>query len=148
MRYINLGIYFAPPRQMMPNARIYADKALEIDPTLSDPHTILGTVALLYDWDWDKAKEELTERRWVNLQSIETFNCAAHVLHVTGRAAEADESLHRALENDPLSISLNTELGCNSYYARRLRRINQPIPRSIDYRAAQLYGDHTAWRVL
>ncbi|MDQ6786439.1 MAG: winged helix-turn-helix domain-containing protein [Acidobacteriota bacterium] len=119
MRYINLGIYFAPPRQMMPNARIYADKALEIDNTLSDPHTILGVVALLYDWDWDKAKEELTEGDTIKLQSIETFSCAAHVLHVTGRASEADEPLHRALETDPLSISLNTELGCNSYFARR-----------------------------
>ena len=119
MRYVNLGTYFLPPRQMMPNARIYADKALQIDRTLSDPHTILGLVALLYDWDWDKAKEELAKGDAVNLQSIETFNCSAHVLQVTGRASEADETLRRALENDPLSISLATELGCNSYYARR-----------------------------
>jgi TolB-like protein/Tfp pilus assembly protein PilF len=119
MRYVNLGIYFLPPRQMMPNARIYADKALQIDNTLSDPHIVLGLVALLYDWDWDKAKEELTKGDAVNLQSIETFNCTAHVLQITGRASEADEALHRALENDPLSISLTTELGCNSYYARR-----------------------------
>ena len=119
MRYVNLGIYFAPPRQMMPNARIYADKALEIDNTLSDPHVVLGLVALLYDWDWDKAKDELSQGNEVSLQSIETFNCTAHVLQITGRAADADEPLHRALDNDPLSISLNTELGCNSYYARR-----------------------------
>jgi len=119
MRYVNLGIYFAPPREMMPKARAFADKALEIDRSLSDPHTVLGLVALLYDWDWDKAKEELIEGDVVNLQSIETFNCAAHILQMTGRAAEADEPLRRALENDPLSISLTTELGCNSYYARR-----------------------------
>jgi TolB-like protein/Tfp pilus assembly protein PilF len=119
MRYINLGIYFEPPRQMMPNARIYADKALEIDNTLSDPHVILGLVALLYDWDWDKAKAELTEGDMVNLQSIEVFNCTAHILQIVGRASEADEPLHRALDDDPLSISLATELGCNSYYARR-----------------------------
>lgn len=126
MRYINLGIYFAPPRQMMPNARIYAAKALELDQTLSDPHVILGLVALLYDWDLNKAKEELAKGDAVNLQSIETFNCTAHVLQVTGRASEADESLRRALENDPLSISLTTELGCNSYYARRYdESINQ-----------------------
>ncbi len=119
MRHVNLGIYFLPPREMMPKARAYANKALEIDNTLSDPHTVLGLIALLYDWDWGKAKEELTKGDVVNLQSIETFNCAAHVLHLTGRASEADESLRRALENDPLSISLTTELGCNSYYARR-----------------------------
>lgn len=119
MRHLSLGIYFAPPHVMMPKARDYANKALEIDNTLSDPHIVLGTIALLYDWNWDKAREELTVGNYVNLKSFETFNCAAHVLQVTGRASEAADSLHRALENDPLSISLNTELGCNSYYARQ-----------------------------
>jgi serine/threonine-protein kinase len=119
MRYMTLGIYFLPPRAMMPQAKMYATRALEIDDSLSDPHIVLGTIALLYDWDWDKAKVELAEGNMINLKSIETFNCAAHVLQVTGRASEADESLNRALENDPLSISLTTELGCNSYYARR-----------------------------
>ncbi len=119
VRYMNLGIYFEPPREMMPQAKLYANKALEINNTLSDPHIVLGTVALFYDWDWDKAKAELTDGNRVNLQSIETFNCAAHTLQATGRTSEADAALHRALENDPLSISLNTELGCNSYYARR-----------------------------
>jgi TolB-like protein/Tfp pilus assembly protein PilF len=119
MRYMTLGIYFEPPHEMMPKAKDFANKALQIDSTLSEPHIVLGTIALLYDWDWDKAKEELAEGNIVNLQFIEAFNCAAHVLQVTGRTSEADESLHRALENDPLSISLTTELGCNSYYAGR-----------------------------
>ncbi|MDQ3750332.1 MAG: protein kinase [Acidobacteriota bacterium] len=119
MRYMLLGMYFSPPRETMPEAKSYANKALELDNTLSDPHLILGQIALLYEWDWDKAKAELTEGNSVIPQSIETFNCAAHVLQSTGRISEADQSLHRALEADPLSIQLNTELGCNSYYARR-----------------------------
>ena len=119
MRYVNLGIYFVPPREAMPKAREAALKALEIDDTLSDPHTILGLVALLYDWNWEKAKDELAEGSIVNLRSIEMFNCTAHVLQVTGRAVDADGSLRSALKDDPLSISLATELGCNSYYAGR-----------------------------
>jgi tetratricopeptide (TPR) repeat protein len=35
------------------------------------------------------------------------------------RTSDAEEALRRALQNDPLSKSLTTELGCNSYYARR-----------------------------
>ncbi len=79
---------------------------MEIDNSLSDPHIVLGTIALLYDWDWDKAKDELTTGNYVNLKSLETFNCAAHVLQVTGGAADAEESLRKALQDDPLSISL------------------------------------------
>ncbi|MEO8041804.1 MAG: winged helix-turn-helix domain-containing protein [Acidobacteriota bacterium] len=119
MRYVNLGIYFMPPREVMPKARASAEKALELDDTLSDPHIILGLVALLYDWDWNKAKEELSNGNVVNLKSIETFSCTAHVLQITGRASDADDTMRRALGDDPMSIPLTTELGCNSYYARR-----------------------------
>lgn len=75
--------------------------------------------ALLYDWDWNKAKEELSNGSVVNLKSMETFSCTAHVLQITGRASDVDDTLHRALEDDPISMALMTELGCNSYYARR-----------------------------
>ncbi len=126
MRYVNLGIYFMPPRDVMPKARAYAVKALELDNTLSDPHIILGLVALLYDWDWSKAKDELANGGVVNLKSMETFSCAAHVLQITGRASDVDDTMRRALDDDPISVSLTTELGCNSYYARRYdESINQ-----------------------
>jgi DNA-binding winged helix-turn-helix (wHTH) protein/TolB-like protein len=119
MRYVNLGIYFEAPRQMMPKARAYAEKALELDPTLSDPHAILGLVALLYDWDVNKARAELANGSVVNLKSMETFSCTAHVLQLTGRTSDADETLHHAIDDDPISVALTTELACNSYYAGR-----------------------------
>lgn len=50
---------------------------------------------------------------------METFSCTAHALQITGRAEDVDYTLQRALEDDPISIPLTTELGCNSYYARR-----------------------------
>lgn len=134
MRYVNLGTYFVPPRDAMPKARAYAEKALELDNTLSDPHIVLGLVALLYDWDWNKAKEELANGTVVNLKSMETFSCTAHALQITGRAEDVDDTLQRALDDDPISIALMTELGCNSYYARRY---DQSIK---EYRESLLLG--------
>ncbi len=119
MRYVLLGIYFLPPRETMPEAKKYAQRALEIDKNLPDPHSVLGVVALLYDWDWDTAKTELAKGSAVAPQSLEAFSCSAHILQATGRTSEADTTLRGALEDDPLSSNLNTELGCNSYYARR-----------------------------
>ena len=134
MRYVNLGTYFVPPRDAMPKARAFAEKALELDNTLSDPHIVLGLVALLYDWDWNKAKEELANGTVVNLKSMETFSCTAHALQITGRAEDVDDTLQRALDDDPISIALMTELGCNSYYARRY---DQSIK---EYRESLLLG--------
>ncbi|MEP7075360.1 MAG: winged helix-turn-helix domain-containing protein [Acidobacteriota bacterium] len=119
MRNINLGIYFQDPNETMPVAKASAEKALKLDPTLNDPHIVLGMVALLYDWNWNKAQEELTEGTSINLKSFEVFSCAAHVLQMAGKTPDADEALSRALTDDPLSVHLTTELGCNSYYARR-----------------------------
>jgi len=119
MRHMLLGMYFAPPKEMMPKAKAYANKALEIDSTLSDPHLVLGMVALLYDWDWDTAKRELASGNIVDPGNLEGFACTAHILESTGRTTDADRTLHQALENDPLSVPLNTELGCTSYYAHR-----------------------------
>jgi eukaryotic-like serine/threonine-protein kinase len=119
LRYLILGMFFEDPRQTMPEARAYAQRALEIDSSLSDPHTTLGVVALLYDWDWENAKQELANGGRVDPRSLETFSCTAHLLESTGRTSEADQTLRRALENDPLSIPLNGELGCNAYYARQ-----------------------------
>lgn len=119
MRSAVLGIYYMPPKEMMPRARAYANKALEMDDSLSDPHIVLGLVALLYDWDRNRALEELANGTVVNLKSIETFSCTVHVLQVSGKASDVQDPLRRALEDDPLSIALSTELGCNSYFARR-----------------------------
>jgi TolB-like protein len=119
MRYADLGIYFVAPDEAMPEATKAANKALLIDPTLREPHIVLGLVALMYDWNWDKANDELIEGASVNLKAIETFNCTAHVLQMTGKTSDADADLRRALKNDPFSKTLITELGCNSYYARR-----------------------------
>ncbi len=134
MRWVNLGIFFVPPRDAMPKARAYAEKALELDNTLSDPHIILGLVALMYDWDQNKAKEELANGNVVNLKSMETFSCTAHVLQVTGRADDVDDTLRRALDDDPISTALMTELGCNSYFARRYEQSTK------EYRDALLLG--------
>jgi len=56
------------------------------------------------------------------------------VLHLTGRAADVDDTLQRALDDDPISVALTTELGCNSYYARRY---DQSIK---EYRESLLLG--------
>ena len=45
--------------------------------------------------------------------------CATHLLESTGHCAEADNAIKRALADDPLSVPLNTELGCNAYYQHR-----------------------------
>jgi eukaryotic-like serine/threonine-protein kinase len=117
--YLILGIYFERPREMMPNARLYCSKALQLDSSLADAHITAGTVDLLYDWDFDGAQRELSSNEGIDPKAVETFSCSAHILESVGRGKDAEKEIRRALGFDPLSVPLNTELGCTSYYSRQ-----------------------------
>jgi TolB-like protein len=113
------GLYFSPAVEKMPLAKAYAERALSLDPDLAGPRWVLGVVALLYDWDFETARRNLVDGDRVRPEALPGFGCLGHLLQALGRAQDAEASLKRALAEDPVSVSLNTELGCNCYYARR-----------------------------
>jgi tetratricopeptide (TPR) repeat protein len=106
----------------MENARLYCEKALAIDSSLVDAHVAMGLINLVYDWDFDRAQRELVSNDGMNPKAIETFSCSAHLLEETGRGPDAEKQIRQALALDPLSVVINTELGCTSYYARQFDR--------------------------
>ena len=117
--YLELGNFFEAPKQVMPRARDYANKALQLDPDLVDARIALGLVSLAYDWDWNAAAKALTNSSGMIPEAVEMFSCSAHLLESTGHGPEAEQQLRTALVSDPLSVPLNVELGCGSYYRRR-----------------------------
>src|SRR5207302_6489619 len=49
--------------------------------------------------------------------------CSAHLLSMSGRLDHtAEEEIHSALEMNPISAALVSELGCTAYYARKYDR--------------------------
>jgi len=99
-------------------AKTFAMTALQLDPALPDAHIDLGIISLVYDWDLAAAQREMTSGTGLNPVAVETFSCTSHLLQGTGRVADAEREIRKALVTDPLSPPLHTELGCNSYYAR------------------------------
>src|SRR5262245_34464090 len=116
---LDLGNYFEAPKEMMPLAKTYANRGLEADPVSEDARIILGLISLLYDWDWAAAARATTKSGTMIPRAIGMFSCAAHLLESTGHHKEADSELRHALAEDPLSVPMNTEVGCNAYYSRR-----------------------------
>ncbi|HXT72435.1 MAG TPA: protein kinase, partial [Candidatus Angelobacter sp.] len=47
------------PSVAMPQARHYAQRALDLDPNLAQAHTTLGAIRFYADWDWAGAEQEL-----------------------------------------------------------------------------------------
>jgi DNA-binding winged helix-turn-helix (wHTH) protein/TolB-like protein len=96
------------PKEAFPLAKAAANKALEIDVDLAEPHSVLGWVAFWYDWDWPGAEKEFLRAIELNPSVAEAHLGYGHLLSNTGRDVEAMEQGRLARELDPLSPLVNT----------------------------------------
>ena len=113
--HLLLGTYFEDPRQHMPQASEYANRALHFDSESGEAHGTLGLVKLLYDWDYAGATSELASIKDEE-SALTVLSCTSHLMAQTGRTRDADEMVHRMLGYDPQSAQLIGELGCIDYY--------------------------------
>jgi len=106
-------------QQSIPPAKAAAQKALELDPTLAEPHSTLGQI-LFYAFDFSQSKKEF-ERAI----ALDPNDATAHQwfgngpLIVTGEFDRAIAEGKRAVELDPLSLVVNTDLAADYTMARR-----------------------------
>ncbi len=114
--HLELGVYYEAPRDHMPLARQYAERALALDPSMHQAHGTLGLINLLYDWNLPSAQRELEEAD-TRENAIWQLGCTAHLLMINGRFRHAQEDLENMLEFDPHSGMLIAELGCVNYYS-------------------------------
>jgi tetratricopeptide (TPR) repeat protein len=103
--YITLSDYnLLPAREAYPKAREAAQKAVEIDDSLTEAHTALAMIKASYDWDWPGADEAFRRAIEKNPHYATARQWYAEFLAGMGRGEEALEQIHRAQELDPLSL--------------------------------------------
>ena len=123
----------ARPREVLPQARADARRAIQIDSTFGDAYASLGVITAAYDWDW-KAAEALF-RRALTLSPNSVY---AHmwysffVLSPLGRHDDALAEMRRALDLDPVSLEVRYHLGVANYMARRYDSAIVEYRRALD----------------
>jgi len=118
--YTTLGWWrVLPPAESFPKATAAAVKALEIDQTLAEAHTSLAHVRLNYDWDTTEAERAFNRAIESNPNYATAHHWRAEYFAATGRLDKAVDEDKRALELEPLSLIINSGLGCFLYWARR-----------------------------
>jgi TolB-like protein len=91
--------------EVAPLAKSAAQKALAIDPTLNDAHSILGVISTVVDHDWTSAERHFRTGMALDpVPSLVRVRYALFCLAWQGRYEEALEEFERALETDPLSM--------------------------------------------
>ena len=107
------------PEETFPLARLAAEKALELDSSLSEPHASLAYYFLYYDRNWTAAEGEFRKAIELNPNNALAHDWYGVYLTARGRWDEALKEIERAHELDPLSLSISTDMGFSLYYAGR-----------------------------
>ena len=92
--------------------------ALAIDDSLAEVHGTLAAVKKLLDWDYAAAESEYLRALELNPGYAGGHHGYAALLSATGRHEHAIQKVHRALELDPLSLTISVELAWCQYLAR------------------------------
>ena len=98
------------PAAYLPRARDAALKALQLDPSLAEPHAALGMVACHYDYDWSTAEREYKKAFELNPSYASAHQYYALGLMAHGRFAEANAQLETARRLDPLALIVDVDL--------------------------------------
>ncbi len=131
--YATLGyLGFLAPMEAFPRAKVAALKALEIDDSLAEAHTALGTVRLSYEWDWSGAQQALRRAIELNPNSALGHAILSDWLLAIGRYEEAITETQIAIELDPLSAGLIFKLGQKLCYLRDYDRSLEPLQKSLE----------------
>jgi serine/threonine protein kinase/tetratricopeptide (TPR) repeat protein len=130
--YTLLSWYSVPPREFVPKARMSVTKALKIDDQLPEAHTSLGFIALWYDWDFFEAEQEFLWAIELNPNYPTARHWYSYCLFALERYDEALENIRNALELDPLSLIIITDIGEQFYRQRRYEEALAQFQRSLE----------------
>jgi TolB-like protein/DNA-binding winged helix-turn-helix (wHTH) protein/Tfp pilus assembly protein PilF len=89
-------------------ARRLAEKALQLDDTFAEAHTVLARIAQQAEWDWAKAERHYRRAIELNPSNAEARIRYAMYLYAMLRREEAVVEARRAQQLDPASAFVNT----------------------------------------
>jgi serine/threonine-protein kinase len=129
-----------PPADALPQARRHARKALELSPTLAEPHATLGLLAMDV-YDWPGAEREFTSAIGLRSGYATAHQWYALLLGMLGRFGEARAQAEQAVLLDPASLVVNNMLGLVYYtsgdYPRAIAAFQRTLELNPEYSLAR-----------
>src|SRR4029078_1945359 len=104
------GTSLSDPKDALARAKAAVHKALELDETLAQAHTMLGLIKL-EEWDWANAEVEFKRALELNPNLARAHGMYGLYLTVIGRPTEALAEMKRSQELDPLNMQVKSGEG-------------------------------------
>ncbi|CAN5379533.1 hypothetical protein BH10ACI1_BH10ACI1_24690 [soil metagenome] len=128
------------PEKAVRLAKPAANKALELDNTLSEAYNSLGLISSKYEWKWNDAESNFRMAISRNSEFLPAHFGLISVLIMQGRFDEALEEVKKIKEIDPLSNSADLETAKIYYmkqdYGQSDKILSDLLERVPDYKRA------------
>lgn len=106
--------------------------ALNLDERTAEAHTSLAFASMIEDRDLARAEASFKRSIELNPNYPTAHHWYAYDLAAEGRIGEAIASIKRALELDPVSLSINADLGEFYFLARRFQDAERQCRHTLD----------------
>ena len=100
---VSFGYAVLPPSEGIPKIKEAAQRALELDDSVSEAHTALA-LACLQNWEWVAAERAFLRALELSPSNADAHHKYAQFLSMQGRHTEAIEAMQQARRLDPLSV--------------------------------------------
>jgi tetratricopeptide (TPR) repeat protein len=121
-----------PPWKMMPKAKAAGMRALGLDDTLAEAYTSLGSIKMLYDWDWASAQADFQQAIDLNPNDANAYQWRSKYLAAFGSMEASERECNLALAIDPFDPNANAQLGSHYYYARHYKESVEQLEKTIE----------------
>ena len=116
----------------VPRARAAAQKAIALDNTLAEPHSSLGYLETLYDWNWREAEKQFKTAIALSPNYANAHHWYGLHLAFSGRFDESLQELQKAQQLDPLSLAINSNVGRVLYFNRQFEAAIVQLKGTVD----------------
>ena len=120
------------PAIAIPQAKVAAQKALQLDPTSAEAYTSLAFASMHYDWRWEEAEAQFRHALTLNPAYPNLRHWYSHYLTATGRHEESFAESLVVLELDPLDLIINIHLAWHYIMARQYEPAIEQIRKTLD----------------
>jgi serine/threonine-protein kinase len=110
---------YATPQSRMPQAKVYADRALALDSTLVEAHSSRAFISTFYEWDWPAAAREFDKATQLDRSYPSAHLWHAWLLMARDSVEPGLREAEAALALEPFVVLTNTRLVSLLFYARR-----------------------------
>jgi eukaryotic-like serine/threonine-protein kinase len=137
--------------EAVPKIRSAAQRAIELDPTLAEPHAALAVLKEEADWDWAGAEAEYRKAIALNPNDATSHHWYGLLLENLGRFNEALAENEKALALDPASPQINANhagiLSDMRRYDDAIAELNKLIAANPEFPAYYAYRGEVYWHL-